>query len=303
MDISVIIPAYNEQDNIRELHEKVTGVMKKLGTLYLKLGVKNIKELEKAAKSDRNVRVIKFRRNFGQTAALDMGFRNAKGELVVTMDADLQNDPADIPKLISKINEGYDAVSGWRYNRKDSFSKRAFSVISRILRRIIIKGKFQDPVCSLKTYRRECLEDLEMDGEMHRYIVDILVLKGYKVAEVKINHFPRKKGKTKYGLLRLPKGFLDLLVVAFWQRYSNRPIHLFGGVGILSSFLGFLAGGYLVFRKFFYAEPIADRPLLLLSVLLVIIGIQFLIFGLIADILLKMYYSGKKRNYAVEKII
>ncbi|MEK6917110.1 MAG: glycosyltransferase family 2 protein [Nanoarchaeota archaeon] len=308
MDVSIVIPAYNEQENVKELYSKVSKTMKTLGKKYELIFIDDgssdntFEELLKLSKTDKNLRVIKFRRNFGQTAAWDAGFKQAKGKVVVTMDADLQNDPEDIPRLIKKLDEGYDAVSGWRYKRKDNFSKRIFSSFSRLLRRLIIKDDIHDSGCSLKAYKKDCLEGLDMQGEMHRYIAQLLILKGYKVGEMKVNHLARKKGKTKYGLLRLPKGFLDLIVVAFWQRYASRPIHLFGGAGILSSLLGIITGSYLVFRKFYYSEPIADRPLLMLSVLLVIIGIQFIIFGLIADILTKTYYSGKK-HYSIEKKI
>ncbi len=308
MHISIVIPAYNEQDNVTELHKKVSAVMKSIKKSYeiifIDDGSKDntFKELEKLANKNIDTKVIKFRKNFGQTAAWRAGFENAQGDIIITMDSDLQNDPRDIPKLLKKLQEGYDVVSGWRYNRKDKFSKRFFSIFSRLLRKCIIKNKIHDPGCSLKAYKRQALQDIELQGEMHRYIVELLALKGYKVAEVKVKHFPRKKGKTKYNLIRLPKGFLDLLVVAFWQRYSARPVHLFGGLGLLSTFFGILIGAYLVYVKFMFNESIANRPLLLLSVLLLILGIQFIIFGIITDILTKMYYKDKK-NYNIEKIL
>jgi glycosyltransferase involved in cell wall biosynthesis len=309
MDISVIIPAYNEEGNIEELYSKLSRSLKGLKKDYEIIFVddgstdKTFAELEKLNKKDSKVRIIKFRKNFGQSAAWDAGFSNAKGNIVVTMDADLQNDPEDIQKLIAKLDEGFDVVSGWRANRKDSLSKKLFSSISRFFRKRIIDDRIHDSGCSLKAYKKGALEELQMSGEMHRYITELLSLKGYKIGEIKVNHLPRKHGKTKYNIIRLPKGFLDLIVVAFWQKYSARPIHLFGGIGILTSFLGFVIGAYLAYIKFAFDVAISNRPLLLLSALLVIVGIQFVIFGLIADILVKMFYSGKVRNYSIEKII
>lgn len=308
MDISIIIPAYNEQDNVKELHKRITTVMSPFKKSYEIIFVDDgstdntFKELEQISKKGKNTKVIKFRKNFGQTAAWRAGIDNSQGNLIITMDADLQNDPKDIPKLLNKINQGYDVVSGWRYNRKDQFFKRFFSLFSRFLRRLIIKNQIHDSGCSLKVYKKEALKNIELQGEMHRFIVELLTLKGYKVAEVKVSHHPRKKGKTKYNLIRLPKGFLDLIVVMFWQRYSSRPIHLFGGFGILSSFFGFIIGLYLLYIKFMYKVAIANRPLLLLSALLIILGIQFIIFGIITDILTKLYYKDNK-NYNIEKII
>jgi glycosyltransferase involved in cell wall biosynthesis len=308
MEFSVVIPAFNEQENVKELYRKLSSVMKGLKKKYELIFVDDgstdntFKELESLSKKDNCLKIIKFRKNFGQTAAWRAGFDNSKGKIIITMDADLQNDPNDIPKLLEKIEEGYDAVSGWRHNRKDSFFKKFFSLFSRILRRRIIKNKIHDSGCSLKAYKKEALEDIEMQGEMHRYIIELLSLKGYNIAEVKVNHYPRKKGKTKYNIIRLPKGFLDLLVVAFWQKYSARPIHLFGGFGIISSFMGMVIGAYLVYVKFKFNVAIANRPLLLLSALLIILGIQFIIFGIITDILTKLYYKEKK-NYNIEKIL
>jgi len=306
MDLSVIIAAYNEEENISRLYSKLKPVIKnkKHEIIFIDDGSTDntYKEMKKLA-IDNSVKIIKFRKNFGQTAAWKAGIDNAKGSLVITMDADLQNDPKDIPKLINKLKKGYDVVSGWRYKRKDNFSKKLFSLFSRFLRKKIIKDPIHDSGCSLKIYRRECLEDLELQGEMHRYIAEILHLKGYKVGEIKVNHLPRTRGKTKYNFKRLLKGFLDLLVVAFWQRYSSRPIHLFGIWGLIMSFSGGVIGIYMLYLKYIYKISIANRPLLLLSVLLVILGIQFIIFGLIADILIRIYYSGDKKNYSIEKII
>ena len=306
MEYSIIIPVYNEEQNVRELYSKLKYVMQKLRKsfeiIFIDDGSTDNTYRTLAKINDKTVKIIKFRKNFGQTATWDAGFKHAQGKFIITMDGDLQNDPKDIPKLIKKLKEGYDVVSGWRVKRKDGFSKKLFSLFSRQLRKLIIDDKIHDSGCSLKIYKKECFEDLDLHGEMHRYIAEILALKGYKIGEVKVNHLPRRKGKTKYNFIRLPKGFLDLIVVAFWQKYSARPIHLFGGMGIFMSLLGVATGLYLVYLKFTQGIAIANRPLLLLAVLLVVLGIQFIIFGLIADILVKMYYSGNKRNYYIEKI-
>lgn len=308
MDISVVIPVYNEEQNVNELYVKLKSVLKQLKKSHEIIFVEDgsadntYKALLKIHNKDKTVKIIKFRKNFGQTAAWDAGFKHSQGNFILTMDGDLQNDPNDIPKLIKKLKEGYDVVSGWRVKRKDNFSKKLFSIFSRQLRKIIIDDKVHDSGCSLKIYKKECFKNLDLHGEMHRYIAEILVLRGFKIGEVKVTHLPRKKGKTKYNFIRLLKGFLDLIVIAFWQKYSSRPIHLFGGMGILMSFFGFLTGLYLVYLKFAHGISIANRPLLLLAVLLVVLGIQFIIFGLIADILIKMYYSGNKKNYYIEKI-
>ncbi|MBN2368341.1 glycosyltransferase, partial [Candidatus Woesearchaeota archaeon] len=249
-----------------------------------------------------HVKIIKFRKNFGQTAAWDAGFRNSRGTLVVTLDADLQNDPKDIPQLIAKLNQGYDVVSGWRHRRKDSFTKKFFSGISRFLRKRIIDDNIHDSGCSLKVYKRECLDDLYLTGEMHRYITEMLVLRGFRIGEVKVNHSPRKHGRTKYNFVRLPKGFLDLLIIAFWQKYSSRPIHIFGIMGFLLAVFGFVLGVFSLYLKVFQNQDLTETFVPMLAILSVIIGVQFLVSGILADIAIKTYYRGEKKNYYVEKI-
>lgn len=305
VDLSIVIPTFNEVDNIDSLHKELLSVLKKFGRSYEIIFVDDGStdgtrgKLQKLA--DSNTHIIFFRRNFGQTAALDAGFKHSKGAIVISMDADLQNDPADIPSLVNELEKGFDLVQGWRWNRQDPLNKKLFSKLSNWLRKKLTGEKVHDSGCTLRAIRKEALEGLDLYGEMHRVIPALLEWKGFKVTELKVNHRQRKSGKSKYGISRLLKGFLDLLVITFWMKYSTRPVHLFGGFGILFSFLGLVAGLYLLALKFFRNEAIASRPLLSLAVLLVVLGVQLLLFGFITDILVKGYYRGHP-PYAIEKI-
>jgi glycosyltransferase involved in cell wall biosynthesis len=309
MDISVVIPTYNEEKNVILLHRKIKEVLDSMGKDYEIIFVddgsrdKTFQNLQMMKQADKRVKIIKFRSNFGQTAALDAGFKQAKGDVIIAMDADLQNDPADIPRLIAKLNQGYDCVSGWRKNRKDPLTKHIASRGANLLRKIIIHDKIQDSGCTLKAYRKECFEDLDLYGEMHRFIPALLQWRGFKITELPVKHHPRKYGKTKYSMKRVIKGMLDMIVVKFWMGYSARPIHLFGGFGILMGLIGFVIALYLVIVKLFYGQGIANRPLLLLAALLMILGVQFLIFGVLADIMIKVYYGEKRKSYSIEKIL
>jgi glycosyltransferase involved in cell wall biosynthesis len=310
MEISIVIPVYNEEKNIVPLYKEVKPILNSLNKDYEIIFVddgskdKTLEELKKIHEKDKSIKIIKFRKNFGQTAALDAGFKHASGKIIVAMDADLQNDPNDIPKLLEKINQRYDVVSGWRKKRRDSLIKHLISRAANVLRFLIINDKIHDSGCTLKAYKKECFKDLDLYGEMHRFIPALLRWKGFKITEVVVNHRKRKFGKTKYSITRVLKGFLDMLVVKFWMQYSTRPVHLFGGLGIVSGFLGFVIALYLTILKLFYNIPIGNRPLLFLSGLLIIIGVQFVIFGFLADIMIKIYYSKEKiKPYNIEKII
>ncbi|MBU1975637.1 MAG: glycosyltransferase family 2 protein [Nanoarchaeota archaeon] len=311
IELSIVIPCYNEGKNVYLLYQRIKEAMRKIGKSYEIIYVDDgshddtLKYLKKVKNIAPNKTVIvKLRKNFGQTAALDAGFKQAKGKVFITMDGDLQNDPADIPKLLKKMATGYDVVSGWRHARRDPFGKKIFSKMANSLRKSLTKEKIHDSGCSLKAYKRECFEDLNLYGEMHRYIPAILMWKGYRIGEVKVKHYARKYGKTKYNSIRLFKGFMDLLVVKFWMQFSGRPMHLFGGLGAIVSFLGFIIGLYLVYLKIFYKAGIMNRPLLLLVILLLIIGVQFLMFGIFGDILIKTYYDQKPgSSYSIEKIM
>jgi glycosyltransferase involved in cell wall biosynthesis len=303
--ISIIIPVYNEAESLPELNETLLNVLSVLPLNYEILYIDDgstdgsFEVLKELKRSNNKIKIIKFRKNFGQTAAIDAGFKKARGELILTMDADLQNDPADIPKLLEKINNGYDVICGWRKNRQDPFSKKIISRGANLLRKIILCDKIHDAGCTLKIYRKTCLQNLNLYGEMHRFIPSILEWRGFKISEVIVNHCPRKYGQTKYSLIRTIRGLLDMIVVKFWMRYSVKPMHIFGGLGIICEFLGLISLAYLFYIKIFLKRGISDRPLLILAVLLIILGGQFVVFGLISDILIKIYYK-EDHYYEIE---
>lgn len=297
MKLSIVIPTFNEVQNAPLLHGELTKTLKALKHPYEIIFVDDgstdgTRDALRKLASDKNVKVLFHRKNFGQTAAMDSGFKYAHGDVIITMDADLQNDPADIPKLLAKLDEGYDVVSGWRKNRQDPFSKKLFSRIAGKLRKTLTRDKIHDSGCTLKAYKKECFTNLDLYGEMHRYIPAILTWRGFRVTETVVNHRPRKFGATKYGMGRILRGFLDLLIVKFWMQYSTRPIQLFGRLGLGCFALGFIAGLYLLWQKFAEGQAIANRPLLLLVVLLILLGVQFFGMGVITDALTKLYYHA-----------
>jgi len=306
MDLSIVIPVYNEENNVKILHQKIVDVCNRLGKSYEIIFVDDgsqDKTLENLKRLN-NLKIICLRKNCGQTAAMDAGFKEAKGSVIITMDGDLQNDPEDIPKLLDKLDEGYDVVSGWRFERKDPFMKRFISRGANFLRKFFVSDGIHDSGCSLKAYRKECFESVDLYGVMHRFIPAILKWKGFKIAEVKVSHHPRHHGKTKYGWRRIVKGFVDMISVWFWRKYSNRPLHLFGGAGLLLSGLGFVVGVYLFIARLFFGMSLQNRIWPLVSVFMVLAGIQLFVSGILADIAVKNYYSkSKERSYLVKEII
>lgn len=309
MELSAVIPVYNEQDNVLELYQEVSSVLDNLPcnsyeVIFVDDGSSDKTFSKLSSIKSRNLKIIKFRKNFGQSAALLAGFDFATGDIIITMDGDMQNDPKDIPRLLNKLEEGYDCVSGWRYNRKDSFLKRFFSRVSNFLRHRLINDLVNDSGCSLKAYKKECLEGIELFGEMHRYIVSLVKIKGFRVGEVKVRHRPRFNGKTKYSTSRLIKGFLDLWNIWFWQKFAARPLHLFGTLGMLGLLLGFICGSYTIYRKLFMKIDLSNTFLGVFSIFLVLAGIQLSVFGILGDAILKSYKRIKKeRGYEIEKII
>jgi glycosyltransferase involved in cell wall biosynthesis len=310
MTLSVVIPLYNEEDNIQLLHERLRKALDPLAQEYEILFVddgstdRSLSLLEKIQADDKRVIVLSLRRNFGQTAAFAAGFDFARGDVVVTMDGDLQNDPTDIPKLLEMIKDN-DLVSGWRKKRKDPFFTRRFpSIIANWLISKVTGVKLHDYGCSLKAYRREVIKNLKLYGEMHRFIPAVASWYGVRVAEVETVHHPRLHGKSKYGISRTIKVVLDLITVKFLQSFSTKPIQFFGPVGVLSGFLGFLILLYLTIDKLFFGNPIGGRPLILLGALLIIVGIQLIGMGLLGEMLVRVYHeSQRKPIYVMKKIL
>ena len=304
--LSVVAPVYNEGGNVKELHRRIVEVCQKIGkpfeVIFVDDGSKD--ETVKECEGLSPLTLIKFRKNFGQTAAMDAGFKQAQGEIIVTMDSDLQNDPADIPLLLAEMDKGFDVISGWRFQRKDTLSKHLASRAANLLRKVLINDTIHDSGCSLKAYKKECFRDVDLFGEMHRFIPAVLELQGYKVGEVKVTHHPRIHGVTKYNWKRGVKGIVDMISVWFWRKYSNRPLHLFGGSGMAFSFLGALILAWMAVEKIFFGASVAQRNWPLIGVFFVLIGIQLFVFGLLADILIKIYYKGRNTmNYNIKEII
>jgi glycosyltransferase involved in cell wall biosynthesis len=257
--------------------------------------------------ADPRVVVVRFRRNFGQSAAFAAGFDHAQGEVVITLDADLQNDPADIPMLLDKLAEGYDVVAGWRQNRRDNIIRRIPSALANQLIARTTGVKLHDTGCSLRAYRREVVKKINLYGEMHRFIPALASWVGITLTEVPVNHRPRLQGQAKYGKFGLGRSvrvILDLMTVYFMLGFFGRPMHLFGGFGLLSGGLGILFGLYLTGLKLFLGQDIGDRPLLLLSILLLMIGVQFLVMGLLGEIISRTYYESQgKPTYHVRTVL
>ena len=310
MDVSLVIPVYNEEDNLAPLYQKIKEVMDSLGRDYEVIFVddgsqdKSPQILDSLAQKDPRVKVIHFRRNFGQTAALAAGFEMAQGEVVITLDADLQNDPSDIPRLLEKMEEGYDVVSGWRKDRQDPFLSRTLpSLVANWLISKVTGVELHDYGCTLKAYRREVVKELNLYGELHRFLPALASWMGVKIAEIPVTHHPRRFGKSKYGITRTFRVILDLILVQFLLRYSTRPIRIFGGGGLISLILGMALGLYLSVVKIFFHHRIGNRPLLILAVLLIILGIQLLSLGILGEFLTRIYYEGQNKKPYVIKYV
>jgi glycosyltransferase involved in cell wall biosynthesis len=312
MDISLVIPVYNEQENLPLLFEAVYKTMNPLGKTWEAILVddgsrdESLSVLKEYAANDPDhIRVVSFRRNFGQTAAIAAGLDYSSGEIIVLLDADLQNDPADIPMMLEKLDEGYDLVSGWRKNRKDNAVTRNFP--SMVANRVIsqVTGvHLHDYGCTLKAYRRDVLEGFRLYGEMHRFIAVYASSVGAKITEVVVNHHPRKFGKTKYGLERTAKVILDLFTVKFLVSYSSKPIYLFGGTGGLLMIISAFIMAYLFFRRIFFLVGVTGSPLFQTSVMFFILGFQSILMGLIAELLVRTYHeSQRKPTYTIRRLI
>ena len=309
--ISVVIPLLNEEESIPHLYRALTDAMESYGRSYEVIIVddgsrdRSFALLKEIAERDPRFTVVRLRRNFGQTAAFAAGFAQARGEVIITMDADLQNDPRDVPLLMAKIDEGYDIVSGWRKDRQDRFwDRRLPSMIANRMISNVTDVQLHDYGCSLKAYRRDVLQHVRLYGELHRFIPALASQVGGTVTEVPVNHHARQFGRSKYGISRTIRVMLDLITVWFLGAYATRPIHVFGTFGLLSAAVGLLMGVYLTFLKIFFDQDIGGRPLLLLAVLLVVIGVQLITMGLIGEMVIRTYYeSQSKPIYYVREVV
>jgi len=310
-DLSIVCPVFNEEENIPELYKEIKHSCEELGRTHEIIFIDDgswdgsFPALKSITKNDARVKVIKLRRNFGQTAALAAGFDYAKGDIIITLDADLQNDPRDFNLLIDKIQAGYDIVSGWRKKRKDNFFLRRIpSAMANWLISVITRVKLHDYGCTLKAFRREVVKHINLYGELHRFIPAIASTIGVSIAEIEVHHRPRRHGKSKYSVFRFVKVILDLLTVKFLLSYSTRPLQIFGIFGLISGIAGGAIAFYLSYQRLFMNQGIGGRPLLLLAILLIVIGIQFITLGLLAEVMVRAYHeSVDKRIYFIREII
>ena len=309
--VSIVIPIFNEVDNVQPLYQKLRAAMKPTGYAWEVVFVDDGSTdgstalLRKLHAEQPGVGVVELRRNFGQTAAMAAGFDHSDGDIIIAMDGDLQNDPKDIPRLIEKLNEGYDVVSGWRANRQDGFWFRRLP--SRMANWLISRTTgthLHDYGCTLKAYRREIVQELKLYGEMHRFIPALLAGNGARVAELPVDHHARQYGRSKYGIARTVRVFLDLLLVKFSLSFLTKPLQIFGLVGLLAFLPGAAICGYLVLARIFLAQNLADRPLFLVGILLTVVGTQFVSMGILAEIQIRTYHeSSNKPTYLVRGLL
>jgi len=305
--ISITIPVYNEAENLPLLYERLRAILDQVASSWEIVLVNDGSSdnsgeiLDNLAANDGRVKVIHFRKNFGQTAAMMAGVDHARGEVIIPMDADLQNDPQDIPRLLQKLDEGYDVVSGWRKDRKDQAMKRNF--LSRVANRLIsmISGvHLHDYGCSLKAYRRSVIKDVKLYGEMHRFIPIYASWFGARITEIPVAHYPRKFGRSKYGVDRVLKVLLDLIVVNFLARYGQKPMYVFGTVGVASLVLSFLSGIWAVYLKIFEGKDFITTPVPLLVVMTFLTGAMCILMGLLAELIMRTYFESQgKSTYLV----
>lgn len=295
-EISIIIPAYNEAENLPVLCEEIAMVMKAITNNYEVITVndgssdKTEEVIQGIFENDKDHIIgIHFRSNFGKASALKAGFVEAQGEIIITMDADFQDDPKEIPNFIAKIKEGYDLVSGWKINRKDSFVKNNSSKFFNFVTSVFSKVKLHDFNCGFKAYKSEVAKGLDLYGQLHRYIPVMVRNMGYRIAEIPVHHRKRKFGKSKYGPVRFINGFLDLLTVMMLTKYFKRPAHFFGGIGSVALFSGFSIGLYITFLRLFYGSIQNRLPLFIAGILLIMVGFQLISLGLIGEMFVKNY--------------
>lgn len=308
---SIIVPVFDEEENVPVLHERITAAMSTIGTTYEVVYVDDgsrdgsFARLTDVTAGDPNAVLVQFRRNFGQTAALAAGIANSCGEVLVFMDADLQNDPADISALLAKVDEGFDVVSGWRVSRRDAaLSRKVPSLLANTLISYVTGVHLHDYGCTLKAYRREVIEHIHLYGEMHRFIPAHAAWVGARITEIPVRHHPRLYGKSKYGLARTMKVVLDLLTVKFLGTYSTKPIYVFGGLGLSSIGLSFVSITVALINKIVKGVSLIQSPLLLLSAVLFMIGVQVVLMGFLAEIAVRTYHESQaKPTYVVRRVV
>lgn len=305
-ELSIFLPVYNEEPNLPLLHAKLQEALTTLGRtseiIYVDDGStdKSLNVLRELAQLDPRVRVVALKRNYGQTAAMAAGIKAARGQILISMDADLQNDPADIVGLLEKLREGYDVVSGWRKNRRDKLLTRKIpSIIANRLISWIGRVPLHDYGCTLKAYRIESLEGVKLYGEMHRFIPILAAWEGARVAEIPVTHHPRTMGKSKYDLSRTFKVVFDLMTIKFMASYRTKPIYVFGTFGLMAFLVSFSAGLYAVFLKLFHKADFVQTPLSVLAIVMLAIGIQFLLMGLLAEMIVRTYHESQARSIYV----
>jgi glycosyltransferase involved in cell wall biosynthesis len=308
MDLSIVVPIYNEQGNVEAVYAAISAALKLIGCSYEIIMVDDGSSdgsytlLRRLASEDSRIKVIRFRRNFGQTAAMSAGFDYAKGDIIIPMDGDLQNDPADIVRLVEKIHEGYDVVSGWRSDRKDTFiSRKIPSLLANALISRLTGVHLHDYGCTLKAYRREVLDGINLYGEMHRFVPALASQFGAKVTELPVNHFPRLHGVSKYGISRTLRVILDLMTVKFLMSYSTKPIQLFGKWGIYTIIAAVGTGTMTLYMKIFDHFSMNRNPLLILTAFLLFMGIQFIVLGLLGELNARTYFESQGKPIYVVK--
>jgi glycosyltransferase involved in cell wall biosynthesis len=290
-DFSLVIPCYNEQESLPELYAKITEVMTVMKMSHEIIFIddgstdESSRVIEELNRKDERVKLIQFITNYGKSAALAAGFSVATGRFVVTMDSDLQDDPAEIPQLLAKLESGYDLVSGWKRVRHDPLSKRLASKVYNFFTSIVSGIRLHDFNCGLKIYRREVVKTLRVYGELHRYLPVIAFRNGFRVTELPVKHYARKYGTSKFGVARFARGAFDLMTISFLTRYKMRPLHLFGVLGVLSFLGGFVVSLFLAYERLFRGKFLSNRPLLFLGVLLIIVGVQFFSIGLLGEMI------------------
>lgn len=307
VNLSIVVPLYNEEESIVELYGQLSEVLckmeKPVEILFIDDGSTDcsFEILTKLHEKDSQIRVYQFRRNYGKSAALALGFKKARGKTIVTIDADLQDDPREIPKLLNKLDEGFDLVSGWKKKRADPMFKRISSKLFNRVTRLLTGLRIHDINCGLKAYRREVTDTIKVYGQLHRFLPVLAHWERFKIGEVVVKHRRRKYGKTKFGMSRFTAGLFDLITVLFLTRYTRRPLHLFGLAGLISFIIGLVISTYLTIERLFFGKYLTNRPLLFLGILLIIVGIQFVSIGLLGE----MITEGRKDSieYSIKRIL